>query len=130
MISSFSMPGHRQKSQRGFLGVELVVAISILAIAILPLAFTLVRDQELFRAYQVQAAILEVLDGELEVLAAGYVNDFPNGVHSYTPAAESMRYMPAGTMTLLRSNRLLRLEWKPDKSWRGGILVKQIHITP
>lgn len=116
--------------QRGFLNLELAVAMSILVAVMIPMGFTFIRDQELLRAYQTRAAIMEIIDGEVEVLAAGYWREFPEGAHDYEVKAESADALHHGRFVLTREGNRIRLEWFPQKKWRGGHLVREVEVLP
>lgn len=117
-------------SDKAFLNMELAVALSIFVIVMIPMGFTVFRDQELMRAYQTRAAIMEIIDGELEVLAAGYWREFPEGSQTYEVKAESEKALHQGQFTLIKNGRHLRLEWIPQKKRRGGILFREVEVTP
>jgi hypothetical protein len=57
--------------RRGALVTEAVIALGILAVTLIPLAFAFMQEIKLCRAYYYKAVALEIIDGEMEVLAAG-----------------------------------------------------------
>jgi hypothetical protein len=57
--------------ERGMLMADLFVAMGILAVAIMPLAFSYVRETRLLRAEYFRGAAMEIVDGEMEILVAG-----------------------------------------------------------
>jgi len=59
------------KHQRGFLMVDLIVGMAILTLAIMPLAYSFVQERQSLRAEYFRAIAVEIVDGEMEVLAAG-----------------------------------------------------------
>ncbi len=61
---------------RGFMMVDLIVGMAILAVAILPLALSYVRETRLLRAEYFRGTVMEIVDGEMEVLAAGEWRNF------------------------------------------------------
>ena len=117
------------KLTSAFLNMELAVALSIFVVVMIPMGFTILRDQELMRAYQTRAAIMEIIDGELEVLAAGYWREFSEGEHVYEVKAESVDALHQGRFNLIRSERKLRLEWIPEKKRRGGVLFREVEVA-
>jgi hypothetical protein len=60
---------------------ELVVAMAILMFALLPLAYSIVGEKRLARATYQRAVAMEIVDGELEVLAAGGWHAFSIGTN-------------------------------------------------
>jgi len=98
----------------GFLNLEAVVAISILAIVMLPLAYASFHEARLLRAYYRDAVAMEILDGEMEVLAAGEWRAFAEGRHELKPSANAATNLPAGHFILTRDVNRVRLEWLPE----------------
>ena len=113
-------------AQRGALMTELVVAISIVALAILPLALAFLKEQKLCRAYYYHALALEIVDGEMEVLAAGEWRAFPSGVQTYQPLTGTVTNLPPGRFELTVSNQVVRLAWLPARRDVGGRVVREV----
>src|SRR5262245_5983576 len=61
----------RSRTEQGALATECVIAMSILAVVMLPLAFSFLQETKLLRVYYHRAIALEIIDGEMEKLAAG-----------------------------------------------------------
>ena len=91
--------------QRGFMMTEMVMAMAILGIAMFPLAFSINADARLFRATYQRAIAMEIVDGEMEILAAGEWRNFPEGAHTYTVHANAAANLPAGQFQLTRAGR-------------------------
>ena len=104
----------------GFLTVELVVAITILPLAILPLAFSFVNQQRALRHAYHRAAALELVDGEAEVLAMGALTKFADGERDYPMPLGAVTNLPPGRFVLRKSGANGSLEWKPAKALIGG----------
>lgn len=109
----------------GSLLVELVVAMSVISLAMLPVAFSVVREQKLARAYYYQAVAMEIVDGEMEALRAGEWRAFAPGSHSYPARGESAKSLPPGQFLLTLGNGRMRLEWVPDRRDRGGKVIRE-----
>src|SRR6266436_470087 len=63
--------GQARAQERAFLMTEMLVALAILLGALLPLAYSLVSEKRLARAVYQRAVAMELVDGEMEILAAG-----------------------------------------------------------
>ena len=107
------------RRERGFMVVDLFVAMAILALAILPLAFSYVKESRLLRAEYFHGVAMEIVDGEMEILAAGAGRDFPDGSQPYAVHARAADTLPPGHFQLTKTGRQLRLEWMSDQ--RQGI---------
>ncbi|HEY6170511.1 MAG TPA: hypothetical protein VI454_20930 [Verrucomicrobiae bacterium] len=111
----------RRAETRGMLMAEMVVAMSILVIAVIPLAFGFIQEQKLCRNYYRRAVLMEILDGELEVLAAGAWKAAPEGTHPFTPQAEAVTNLPPGKFSITRADHRLRLEWFPASGAKPAV---------
>ncbi len=93
----------------GLVLLELVVAIGILSAVMLPVAFSLVQEQRSARAYYFRAVAIEIIDGEMEAIAAGEWSAFAAGQQTYSVRAEAARNLPPGQFLLTLEERRLRL---------------------
>ena len=105
--------------------VELVFALAVLGLAVLPLAFSFFHEQKLCRAYYYRAVVMEILDGEIEILAAGEWQAFREGAQTYRVRAESAKNLPNGRFMLTLRGPHARLEWQPQKTGRGGQVARE-----
>ena len=105
--------------------VDLFVGMAILALAILPLAFTYVKETRLLRAEYFRGVAMEIVDGEMEVLAAGEGGDFPDGSQPFTVHAHAAAQLPPGHFQLTKTGRQLRLEWSSDRHEGIGPVVRE-----
>ena len=113
------------RRRRGALITEVVIAMGILTFAMLPLAFSFVREQKLTRAYFNRAIVIEIIDGEMEALMAGEWRAFTPGAQTYPVRAESAKSLPSGKFVLTLDSDRVRLEWLPGKSGKGGPVVRE-----
>ena len=118
----FSPPAKRK---RGFMMVDLFVGMAILALAILPLAFTYTKESRLLRAEYFRGVAMEIVDGEMEVLAAGEGRNFPEGSQIYTVHASAAATLPPGHFQLTKTGQQLRLEWASDQHQGIGPVVRE-----
>lgn len=119
----------RQYSKRGAIMIaEMVVAMGIVFIAVLPLCFSAGADARGFRATYQRAVAMEIVDGEMEILAAGAWRDLPEGVHPYAVHARAAANLPAGEFKFTRTGQHLRLEWKSNKKLGIGPVVREVTV--
>jgi hypothetical protein len=111
--------------QRGMLMTELLVAMAILVIAMFPLGYTMFSEAGLFRATYQRAVVMEIVDGEMEILAAGEWRDFPEGSQPYTVHANAAANLPPGRFLFTRTGNHLRLEWSSAKKRGIGTIVRE-----
>jgi len=118
------------RRRRGALITEVVVAMGLLTFAMLPLAFSILREQKLTRAYFNRAIVMEIIDGEMEALMAGEWRAFMPGAQTYPVRAEAAKVLPPGKFLLTLDGDRVRLEWLPEKSGRGGPVVREGRAKP
>jgi len=114
--------------QLGFLTTELLVAMALLVSALLPVAYSIASERRLARAYYQRAVAMEIVDGEIEVLAAGEWRAFTPGTHEYHVQAGSMTNLPPGHFLLTVQNDKVRLEWQPAVKMHGGAVVREARV--
>jgi hypothetical protein len=127
MVNSFATR-LRPQSSTGFLTVELVVAMGILALVLLPLGYGFVQEQQLARAYYHRAIAMEIVDGEMERVLAGEWRSFAPGTHAYPVSALSATNLPPGRFLLTRTETTVRLEWIPNSHRTGGPVVRDVKL--
>ncbi len=118
----------RGRRERGALLTELLVAMALLVGALLPLAYSIASEQRLARAYYQRAVAMVVVDGEMEVLAAGGWRAFTPGTREYPVQAGAITNLPPGAFLLTIEERVVRLEWKPAVKHHGGDVVREVTI--
>ena len=118
-------PRRSALAERGMLITEAVVAMGILAAVLIPLSFIFYQETRLCRAYYYDAVALEVVDGEMEVLAAGEWRACNEGTHRYQPAAMAATNLPAGEFVLTHDGPRVQLEWRPAQRGRGRPIVRE-----
>ncbi len=111
--------------ENAWLVAELMVALSIIAIAMIPLAFSFRGEQKLVRAHYNQVVAMEIIDGEMELLSAGQWRACLEGEHEFKTTALAATNLPPGKFLLNRSNNYFRLEWRPAKRGSGGIVARE-----
>lgn len=97
----------------GALLAELIVALALLTGALLPLAYSITSEKRLARDSYHRAVAMEIVDGEMEILAAGEWRVFSPGSHEYSVRAAAATNLPAGQFLLTITTNKVRLEWRP-----------------
>jgi len=122
------IPTRHPARERGALITEMVVAMAILGIAVIPLGNTLFSDARLFRATYQRAVAMEIVDGEMEILAAGEWRDLPEGSRPYAVHANAATNLPPGQFLLTRAGRHFRLEWTSAKKTGVGAVIREVTV--
>jgi hypothetical protein len=111
---------------RGSLLIELLVAMAILSGVVLPLAYSIVAERHYARAVYQRAVAMEIVDGEMELLAAGAWRGFTNGAMNYPVHAGAATNLPPGRFILTMTPEKLRLEWRPSVKQHGGPVMREV----
>lgn len=116
---------HRES---GSLMTELVVAMSILLFGLIPLSYSVFSEKRLARATYQRSIAMELVDGELEVLAAGPWRDFTPGTNSYSVQANASVNLPTGEFRLIINSNRIELEWVPAEKNQGGSVRREVMV--
>ena len=116
------------RRSRGILELDLAVALAILALAILPVGYTFAREKRLLRAEYSRSVAVEIVDGEMEILAAGGWKNLADGVHPYAPPAHAVAALPPGRFQLTKTGNHLRLDWIPTKHTGTGAVTREVTV--
>ena len=108
--------------------VEFLVALALVIGALLPLAYSFAKEERLARAYYQRALAIELVDGEIELLAAGGWKDFTMGVSEYRVRAAAAKNLPPGRFLVTRTEKMIRLEWIPNVKQHGGKVVREVRL--
>ncbi len=119
---------NRRARQRGALMVELLAAVALLLFAIFPIAYSIASERRLARASYQRAVAMELVDGELELLAAGGWHRFTNGTYNCLVHADALTNLPPGKFVLTVSPERLRLEWQPALKHMGGPVAREVRF--
>lgn len=110
----------------GFMNVELVAAIGVLLIAMIPMAYSVMQEVKLARRCYHEAVAMQLLDGEMEVLAAGNWKAFSEGEHILRVTAPAAANLPPGNFIVIRGSGKIRVEWRPEK--RGRVMTREVKL--
>jgi hypothetical protein len=113
------VPSHRNA---GFVEADLVIALAILVVALLPLAYSFVADQRAMRVAYERAAAMQLVDGEMELLAAGGWRHYSPGTNVITLTGNAAVNLTTNRALLILETNSVRLEWRPAKRASAGII--------
>ena len=113
-----------QRRLAGYIQADLITAFAVISLTLLPLGYGYVHHRRLVRNATTRAVVLELIDSEMEVLAAGEHRAFAEGSRAYPLRGLAVRDLPPGECTVVKSNlpdsRIhLTLAWTPT---REGLL--------
>lgn len=117
-----------QRARHGFLEVDLLIAMAILALALVPLGYSFARERQVLRIEYYHSVINEIVDGEMEILADGAASRLPDGTQTYTVHARAAANLPPGHFQLTKTGHHLRLAWLPDAKSGVSAVVRQTTI--
>jgi hypothetical protein len=120
-----TIPRCRRPGARGFLEIDLAVGLAILMLAVLPLGYSFVRERRALKIEYCRSVADEIVDGEMEILAAGAARDLPEGTQVYSVHAQAATQLPPGHFQLTKTSHSLRLEWTPDARRGLGAVVRE-----
>ncbi len=101
--------------RRGFLQIDLAVGLAILGIAILPLGYAFQRERQVLKIEYQRAVLNELVDGEMEILAAGAAKNLPDGAQNLAVKSKAAEKLPPGHFQLTKTGNHLRLAWSADE---------------
>jgi hypothetical protein len=116
---------HKRAGECGMLMADLMIAMVILAAVVLPVAFSFSREAEMLRASYCRGVAMEIVDGEMEILAAGEWQEFPEGQSTYVVRSGAVTNLPPGKFLLTRTGTQLRLEWAADEHRGIGPVIRE-----
>jgi len=104
----------KTNSRRGVLEVDMLIALALLFGAAIPLMCTFASDARALRFGYERAVAMELVDGEMEVLAAGGWRNHPLGTNEITLSGGAAKNLHPTTAVLIRQPGSIRLEWRPN----------------
>jgi hypothetical protein len=108
--------------------VELLVAMALLVGVLFPLAYSFTTERRLARSSYQRAVAMELVDGEMEVLAAGEWRAFSPGSQDYRVQAGAATNLPPGRFVLTVDPDKLRLRWQPALKDHGGPITREVML--
>ena len=113
------------RRRRGFMEVDMMIGLAILKLAVLPLGYSFVRERQVLRIEYSRSVANEIVDGEMEILAAGAGKNLPDASQLYSVHANAASQLPPGHFQLTKNGNHLRLEWTPDKKRGVSPVVRE-----
>jgi hypothetical protein len=111
--------------QRAFLQLDLIVGLAILSIAIVPLGFSFARERQVLKAEYYRSVLNELVDGEMEILAAGAAKNLPDGLQNISVPSRAAEKLPPGHFQLTKTGSHLRLDWTPDRKCGVSVVARE-----
>jgi hypothetical protein len=119
-----SLPSGK-RSERGILMMDLMVGLAILTLAIVPLGYSFVRERQMLKIEYQRSVIVELVDGEMEILAAGAAGSLPEGVQNLPVESRAAEKLPAGQFQLTKTGNQLKLEWLPEEKCGLSAVIRE-----
>ena len=85
--------------------------MAIIALATMPLAYSFFQEQQVLKTSYQKALVIELIDGEMEILMAGEWRTFNEGPQPFVLHGRAVANLPAGSAQLTVTGQKLRLEW-------------------
>lgn len=129
MVMAPSISSRRASMRRAMLTTELIVAMAIMVMVMIPLVFAFREETILLKAGYHRAVAMEIVDGEMEALVAGGWRGFPAGeTRRYPVKALSATNLPPGDFVLTIGGGKAKLEWIPQGRNRGGRVAREARL--
>ncbi len=120
--------GRNRRLRDGAILFEAMVGVALLLFALLPLAYSLGSEKRLARSLYQRAVAMEIVDGEMETLAAGEWKSYTNGAQPYSVHAIAATNLPPGRFVLTIHDQHARLEWLPAVKMHGGPVAREASL--
>jgi hypothetical protein len=119
----------KNQAKRGSLQIDAIVALALLSAVVLPMGFGFVGNQRMLRHTHHRAVAMELIDGELEVLASGDWRAVPVGTREVRMTGRAAANLPPGRFVLTRSDKNCRIEWIPVDTRNDVRFAREIPVT-
>jgi hypothetical protein len=90
--------------------------------------FSFARERQVLKIEYARSVANEIVDGEMEILAAGDWKRFPDGSQNYSVHANAAASLPPGHFQLTKNGNHLRLEWMPDAKRGVSAVIREITV--
>jgi hypothetical protein len=112
----------------GWLMLELVAATAIMATALMTVAGSVAYQNRACRRQYERAVAMEIVDGEMECLAAGEWKAYDTGRHVYSVRSDAAKNLPDGQFILTVTEDHLCLEWMPMSPAVVATITREVAI--
>jgi hypothetical protein len=112
----------------GFLEVDMLVGLAILSLAIVPVGFSFAHERQVLHMEYIHSVANEIVDGEMELLAAGDWKNYPDGVQNYSVHAGAAACLPPGHFQLTKTGNQLRLKWSSEWKHSGSPVIREVTV--
>ncbi len=113
------------RRRHGVILIEAIVAIGLLAVLVTAFAVAQHTERRALLTQYHRAVAMAIVDGEMEVLAAGEWRAWSTGEHAYPVQAKAATNLPDGSFILTRAEKTLRLAWRPR---RGAAIEREVTL--
>jgi hypothetical protein len=117
---------HRSRRRAGILAADLAVALGIIVLAIAPITLSWLKENRLVRNQYYRAIAMQIVDGGMEILAAGAGQAITPGTAKYDVTAAAAGNLPPGKFTINRKDKMLQLSWTPQRRDHGGQVIRKV----
>jgi hypothetical protein len=104
---------------------DIMVGLAILTLAIVPLGYSFGRERQMLKLEYQRSVIVELVDGEMEILAAGAAGNLPEGVQTLSVESRAAAKLPTGQFQLTKAGNRLKLEWLPEGKCGLSAVVRE-----
>ncbi|MFT4691017.1 MAG: hypothetical protein ACI9OD_003239 [Limisphaerales bacterium] len=118
----------KHSSRRAVVAADLSVGLALIAMVVIPLSYTWLKEQQVLRSQYYQAVAMQLVDGEMEILAAGEWRTLPEGTNTYAISHAAAKRLAPGRFLSVRTDRRIRLEWIPERRGLGRRVVREVEI--
>ena len=119
-----------ESRHKGWLQVDLMVAIALLAAVVTPLSVTFIADQRAMRVAYWRCIAMEIVDSEAEVLTAGGWRKFASGTNTLQVRARAATNLPSGRFQVVIELPKVQVSWKPFPPSRAISILRELEIRP
>ncbi len=116
--------------KQNFMMYEAIVAISVLSIALIPLAYNIKAETKMLSALYYRSVAEQIIDGHIKLLSSGEWIKYKEGDQKYHINNKAFNQIPKGDVILrivsLKDNKIkIILEWESIKKQGIGRIYKE-----
>lgn len=117
---------HRR--QAAILAADFVIAMTLVVLVVAPITHSWLNEQRVIRNYYFRSVAMQIVDGEMEILAAGAGQAVAEGAGEYQVTAQAAANLPPGRFLIERTGKKLTLRWRPDKRSHGSEVKREVML--